>query len=34
MDSYEALAASYDELTEDVEYEKARGLCRKALSAR
>ena len=22
MDSYEALAASYDELTEDVEYEK------------
>ena len=22
MDSYEALAAAYDELTEDVEYEK------------
>lgn len=34
MDSYEALAASYDELTEDVEYEKRAGLCRKALSAR
>ena len=29
MDSYEALAASYDELTEDVEYEKRAGFVEK-----
>ena len=29
MDSYEALAAAYDELTEDVEYKKRAGFVEK-----
>ena len=33
MDSYEALAAAYDELTEDVEYEKRADLSKSSFCA-